>query len=219
MAPSRDVGSPSARVGRCGPGCPARGARARCAERRARASARARRAARQVHTRSRVRRQRAAATPSSQRSAPHRRPSARPPRVHRARRRASARSPRLIALLVRDRVLRVRRDRRLACVDSRRSRPEQYARLGLDQRVRTVQLAAERGSVFDRNGHDLARLGAAADGLGRSRGSSKDPAAYAAQLAPIVGVDEATLRERLSQRDKGIRVRRPQGRRADDAAR
>jgi cell division protein FtsI (penicillin-binding protein 3) len=80
---------------------------------------------------------------------------------------------------------------------------ERYTQLGLDQRVRTVQLAAERGSVFDRHGHDLAASVPQQTAWANPR-VVKDPAAYAAQLAPIVGADEAALRERLSQRDKGF---------------
>src|SRR2546421_1225182 len=80
---------------------------------------------------------------------------------------------------------------------------DRYAQLGLDQRVRKVQLAAERGSVFDRNGHDLAASVPQQTVWANPRVVT-DPAAYAAQLAPLVGGDEASLRERLSQHDKGF---------------
>jgi cell division protein FtsI (penicillin-binding protein 3) len=80
---------------------------------------------------------------------------------------------------------------------------DRYAQLGLDQRVRKVQLAAERGSVFDRNGHDLAASVPQQTVWANPR-VVKDPASYAAQLAPIVGGDEAQLRDRLSQHDKGF---------------
>jgi len=80
---------------------------------------------------------------------------------------------------------------------------DRYTRLGLDQRVRTVQLAAERGSVFDRNGHDIA-VSVPQQTVWANPHVVKDPAAYAAQLAPIVGVEESVLRDRLSQRDKGF---------------
>ena len=88
-------------------------------------------------------------------------------------------------------------------VDLQAFRQEQYAQLGLDQRVRKVQLAAERGSVFDRNGHDLA-ASVPQQTVWADPRVVKDPAAYAAQLAPIVGADEASLLERLSQGDKGF---------------
>ena len=80
---------------------------------------------------------------------------------------------------------------------------ERYTQLGLDQRVRTVHLAAERGSVFDRNGHDLAASVPQQTVWANPR-VVKDPAAYAAQLAPIVGIDEATLRDRLAEHNKGF---------------
>jgi cell division protein FtsI (penicillin-binding protein 3) len=80
---------------------------------------------------------------------------------------------------------------------------DRYTRLGLDQRVRTVQLAAERGSVFDRNGHDIA-VSVPQQTVWANPHVVKDPAGYAAKLAPIVGVDESVLRDRLSQRDKGF---------------
>jgi cell division protein FtsI (penicillin-binding protein 3) len=80
---------------------------------------------------------------------------------------------------------------------------ERYAQLGLDQRVRTVHLAAERGSVFDRNGHDLATSVPQQTVWANPR-VVKDPAAYAAQLAPIVGADEASLRDRLAEHNKGF---------------
>ncbi len=80
---------------------------------------------------------------------------------------------------------------------------ERYAQLGLDQRVRKVQLAAERGSVFDRNGHDLA-ASVPQQTVWANPHVVKDPAAYAAQLAPIVGADEGALRDRLAQGNKGF---------------
>src|SRR5262249_31581178 len=73
----------------------------------------------------------------------------------------------------------------------------------LDQRVRTVDLAAERGSVFDRNGHDLAASVPQQTVWANPR-VVKDPAAYAAQLAPVVGVDEASLRDRLAEHNKAF---------------
>jgi len=57
---------------------------------------------------------------------------------------------------------------------------DRYAQLGLDQRVRKVQLAAERGSVFDRNGHDLAASVPQQTVWANPRVVT-DPAAYAAQ--------------------------------------
>jgi cell division protein FtsI (penicillin-binding protein 3) len=77
---------------------------------------------------------------------------------------------------------------------------DKYKRLAVAATVRKVPLSAERGSVFDRNGRDLAmsirRTTVYADPK-----FVIDPAATAALLAPIVKVDEATLLARLS--DKG----------------
>ena len=80
---------------------------------------------------------------------------------------------------------------------------DRYAQLGLDQRVRKVQLAAERAACSSRNGHDLAASVPQQTVWANPRVVT-DPAAYAAQLAPIVGGDEASLRDRLSQHDKGF---------------
>jgi len=115
--------------------------------------------------------------------------------------RPNATRRRLIALLAALAVVFVAVGARL--VDLQAVSRDRYTRLGLDQRVRTVQLAAERGSVFDRNGHDLA-ASVPQQTVWANPHVVTDPAAYAAQLSPIVGVDEATLRDRLSQRDKGF---------------
>jgi len=77
---------------------------------------------------------------------------------------------------------------------------DKYQQLALAQTLRTVPLAAERGSVFDRNGRDLAmsieRTTVYADPT-----LVTDPVGEAAKLAPVVHADEATLVARLS--DKG----------------
>jgi cell division protein FtsI (penicillin-binding protein 3) len=80
---------------------------------------------------------------------------------------------------------------------------DRYAKLGLDQRVRTVELAAERGSMFDRHGHDLA-VSVPQQTVWANPRVVTDPTRYAAELAAIVGVEESVLRDRLSQRDKGF---------------
>jgi cell division protein FtsI (penicillin-binding protein 3) len=78
-----------------------------------------------------------------------------------------------------------------------------YARLGFDQRVRVVTLAAGRGSIFDRNGNDLA-LSVARSSVWADPRQVKDPAADAAKLAPIVGVDAAQLRQHLAQKNRAF---------------
>lgn len=80
---------------------------------------------------------------------------------------------------------------------------ERYARLGLDQRLQTIELAAERGSIFDRNGSDLA-VSVQLQTVFADARVIDDPAAYAAQLAPLVGVDQAELTLKLSQPDKAF---------------
>ena len=78
-----------------------------------------------------------------------------------------------------------------------------YAQLGIAQRLRTVTLAADRGSIFDRNGNDLA-VSAARSSVWADPQVVKNPSRYAAKLAPIVGVDEASLRARLAQHQLGF---------------
>jgi cell division protein FtsI (penicillin-binding protein 3) len=78
-----------------------------------------------------------------------------------------------------------------------------YARLGLNQRARTVVVPAQRGSVLDRNGNELA-ISVPATTIWADPRVIADPPAYAARLAPIVGVDEATLQARLSDHRQGF---------------
>lgn len=78
---------------------------------------------------------------------------------------------------------------------------QHYRDLALEQRLRTVPLPAERGSVFDRNGRDLA-ISVQRSSIYADPRVVTDPATAAARLAPIVGVDEATLVRRLSDRTR-----------------
>ena len=75
--------------------------------------------------------------------------------------------------------------------------------LALGQRVRTIALPAERGSIFDRNGVDLA-VSVPQTTISADPRVIDDPVAYAAKLAPIVLVDPATLEERLSDPDSAF---------------
>lgn len=78
---------------------------------------------------------------------------------------------------------------------------DHYKDLALQQRLRTVPVEAQRGSIFDRNGRDLA----ASIELSTVYGDPKfvvDPAAYAARLAPVLGVDAATITSRLADRTR-----------------
>jgi cell division protein FtsI (penicillin-binding protein 3) len=80
---------------------------------------------------------------------------------------------------------------------------ERYSSLGLDQRLRTVELAASRGSIFDRNGNDLA-VSVEQQSVFADPRVIEDPVRYAAALAPIVGVDEAALTLTLAQPDRAF---------------
>ena len=70
--------------------------------------------------------------------------------------------------------------------------------LGLGQRARTVTLAAERGSIFDRNGVDLA-LSVPQTTIVADPHVIHDPKAFAAKLAPVAVVNAADLEAKLSQ--------------------
>lgn len=78
---------------------------------------------------------------------------------------------------------------------------EWYATKGLRQRLATVPLTAERGSIFDRYGRDLA-VSVQRDTVWADPSLVADPVGTAALLSPVVGVDQETLVTRLSQRDK-----------------
>jgi cell division protein FtsI (penicillin-binding protein 3) len=67
-----------------------------------------------------------------------------------------------------------------------------YAQLGESQRVHPVTLPAERGSVFDRDGNDLA-LSVPQKTVWADPRLVTDPEGTAATLSPIIGVDAPTL--------------------------
>jgi cell division protein FtsI/penicillin-binding protein 2 len=69
--------------------------------------------------------------------------------------------------------------------------------LGLGQRVREVTLAAERGSIFDRNGVDLA-LSVPQTTIVADPSVIHNRESYASKLAPVVVVDQQALLTRLS---------------------
>jgi cell division protein FtsI/penicillin-binding protein 2 len=85
---------------------------------------------------------------------------------------------------------------------------------GVSQRVQTVELAAERGSLFDRNGVDLA-VSVPQTTITADPRLIKDPAGYAAALAPIVGVDQQALEDRLANRNSAFAY---VARKVDDAS-
>lgn len=72
-----------------------------------------------------------------------------------------------------------------------------YTALGLEQRVRTVTLPAERGGIFDRNGDELA-VSVAVKTIVADPSVVPDPAGYAERLAPLLNVDRSDLLRRLA---------------------
>jgi cell division protein FtsI (penicillin-binding protein 3) len=85
--------------------------------------------------------------------------------------------------------------------------------LGEDQRIRTVELPAERGSIFDRNGRELA-LSVRQQTVWANPRVISDPFGAAKKLAPVLGLDEYKLLERLSRDAAFVYV----ARKVDDAA-
>jgi cell division protein FtsI (penicillin-binding protein 3) len=90
---------------------------------------------------------------------------------------------------------------------------DRYVALGESQRVRSVVLAADRGSIFDRNGNDLA-LSVPQRTVWADPRLIADPTTVAAALAPILGSDAATLESRLASDRSFVYL----ARRVDDAA-
>ena len=88
-------------------------------------------------------------------------------------------------------------------VDVQVAEGSRYSSLGQAQTVRTVTVAAQRGSILDRNGNELA-VSVDATTVWADPRVITDPAGDAAKLAPIVGVDEASLRSRLSDQHEGF---------------
>ena len=74
----------------------------------------------------------------------------------------------------------------------------QLVSMGVGQRVQTVTLPAERGTIFDRNGIDLA-LSVPQTTIVADPHVIHDPKAFAAKLAPVAVVNEAELEAKLSQ--------------------
>jgi cell division protein FtsI (penicillin-binding protein 3) len=86
----------------------------------------------------------------------------------------------------------------LRLIDVQAASRSHYVQLGLDQRVQHVTVTPERGSIFDRNGSDLA-VSVQLQTVWADPHVIKHPIEYAAKLAPIVNVAEPDLRARLSQ--------------------
>lgn len=74
---------------------------------------------------------------------------------------------------------------------------DRYAALGASQRVRPVTLPAERGSMFDRDGRDLA-LSVPQKTVWADPRLVVDPQRTAAELAPVLNMDEPTVLRQLT---------------------
>lgn len=80
---------------------------------------------------------------------------------------------------------------------------EPLEKLGSQQRIRIIQLPAERGSILDRNGSPLA-LSAEARAIYANPKMIPQPALVSAQIAPLLGLDEDALTIKLSNRATGF---------------
>lgn len=67
---------------------------------------------------------------------------------------------------------------------------QRYAAFGASQRFQDIALPADRGSIFDRNGNDLA-ISIPQRTIWADPRLVEDPAAVASQLAPLLGLDAA----------------------------
>lgn len=76
--------------------------------------------------------------------------------------------------------------------------PERYVALGEAQRIRTMVIPAPRGTIFDRNGKELA-LSVPQTTVWANPRQVTDPAGEARALAEALGADEQVLRDRLTR--------------------
>ena len=74
---------------------------------------------------------------------------------------------------------------------------DRYSGVGVSQREQTISLPAQRGTVLDRNGAELAVSVPRPTGWADPEHVT-DPAGAARALAPILKVDEASLRDKLT---------------------
>jgi cell division protein FtsI (penicillin-binding protein 3) len=75
---------------------------------------------------------------------------------------------------------------------------DRYAAVGVSQRLQELALPPSRGAIFDRAGRELALSVRQTTVVANPR-VVDDPAGVAAALAPLLGVGEDTLRERLGR--------------------
>ena len=91
----------------------------------------------------------------------------------------------------------------LRLVELQAGEQARYQQLGLDQRMQLVDLPAERGNIFDRNGNTLA-VSVSRPSIWADPRRIDDPDAYARALAPIVGADPLELANTLGQKDRAF---------------
>jgi cell division protein FtsI (penicillin-binding protein 3) len=76
--------------------------------------------------------------------------------------------------------------------------PDRFVEVGQSQRLRTVELEANRGRILDREGHDLA-LSVLRPTVFADPSQIEDPRAAARRLAPVLGIPAADLFDRLAR--------------------
>jgi cell division protein FtsI (penicillin-binding protein 3) len=84
---------------------------------------------------------------------------------------------------------------------------EQFAARGLDQRLHREALAADRGTIFDRDGRELA-ITVDSVSIYANPSDIEDPGAVARLLAPLVDESPGTLMQRLGTDDTFVYVAR-----------
>lgn len=87
--------------------------------------------------------------------------------------------------------------------------PERYVAFGEQQRVRSIDLPAARGSILDRNGEDLA-LSVNQTTIYANPQEIADPVGAAAHLAPVLAMDQNELVEKLSDDSEFVYLARQQ---------
>lgn len=88
--------------------------------------------------------------------------------------------------------------------------PEAYADRGVAQRLATVPLPAERGSIFDRDGNDLA-LSVPQHTVWADPKLVTEPGEAAAGLATALGLEQRDVEERLTRRARFVYLARQVG--------
>jgi cell division protein FtsI (penicillin-binding protein 3) len=76
--------------------------------------------------------------------------------------------------------------------------PDRFVEVGQSQRLRTVQLDADRGRILDREGHDLA-LSVLRPTVFADPSQIDDPRATARSLAPVLGIEMSDLTDLLDR--------------------